>query len=171
MIRLQLIGLFVSSVFLYGFTPSVTAEPLWQYFKDQFISDDGRVIDTQQQQISHSEGQGYGMLLAVKFNDQATFKKLWRWSQDNLQIRKDRLFAWKFGRHESGQWKGNKSTYEIGDVFRVERIGNTIHYKKNGTTFYVSTKKSSGSLLGDISMYHTGAKFKDFFGVSVMVLK
>ena len=105
MIRLQLIGLFVSSVLVCGFTPSVTAEPLWQYFKDQFISDDGRVIDTQQQQISHSEGQGYGMLLAVKFNDQATFKKLWRWSQDNLQIRKDRLFAWKFGRHESGQWK------------------------------------------------------------------
>ena len=53
-------------------------------------------------------------------------------------------------------------TYEIDDVFRIERIGNTIHYKKNGVVFYVSDKSSTGVLIGGLSMYHTGAKIKDF---------
>ncbi len=52
--------------------------------------------------------------------------------------------------------------YKKGDIFRIERIGNRIHYKKNGVTFYISEKISSGSLLGDVSLYHTGAKIKDF---------
>lgn len=96
---------------------SAQADPVWQYFKEQFISSDGRVIDTQNQQISHSEGQGYGMLLAVKFNDPTTFRKLWRWSQNNLQVRNDQLFAWKFGRHESGQWQVlDKNNATDGDV-------------------------------------------------------
>jgi len=95
----------------------VTAEPLWQYFKDQFISSDGRVIDKQNEKISHSEGQGYGMLLAVKFDDPTTFKLLWRWSQDNLQIRKDQLFSWKFGQHESGHWQVlDKNNATDGDI-------------------------------------------------------
>lgn len=81
------------------------SEPIWEYFKQKFISQDGRVIDTQNQQISHSEGQGYGMLLAVKYDDLSMFKKLWQWSQNNLQIREDKLFAWKFGENESGLWK------------------------------------------------------------------
>lgn len=89
----------------FGMSMNVAADPLWQYFKETFISSDGRVIDTQNQKISHSEGQGYGMLLAVKFNDPAVFKRLWLWSKNNLQVRKDRLFAWKFGKHQSGKWK------------------------------------------------------------------
>ena len=64
--------------------------------------------------------------------------------------------------YEFGSSKGVKTTYELGDVFRVERIGNTIHYKKNGETFYISVTKSSGSLLGDLSIHSNGAKIKDF---------
>ncbi|WP_431167751.1 DUF6443 domain-containing protein, partial [Tenacibaculum halocynthiae] len=63
--------------------------------------------------------------------------------------------------YESYVGKGQKTTYEAGDIFRVERIGSEIHYKKNGETFYISLAPSSGSLLGDISMYHTSAKIKD----------
>ncbi|WP_431167469.1 DUF6443 domain-containing protein [Tenacibaculum halocynthiae] len=64
--------------------------------------------------------------------------------------------------YESNASKGNKITYEAGDVFRVERIGSEIHYKKNGDTFYISQKPSSGKLLGDVSLGDTGAKIKDF---------
>ncbi|AUC13875.1 hypothetical protein BTO06_01325 [Tenacibaculum sp. SZ-18] len=64
--------------------------------------------------------------------------------------------------YESGANKGIRLSYNAGDIFRVERIGNTIHYKKNGETFYVSTKKSTEELFGDVSMYHTGGKIKDF---------
>lgn len=81
------------------------AESLWPYFKQNFITDTGRVIDTQQQGISHSEGQGYGMLLSVKFNDRRTFNRLWLWTRKNLQTRNDKLFSWKFGRAESGEYQ------------------------------------------------------------------
>ncbi|CAL2090442.1 exported protein of unknown function [Tenacibaculum sp. 190524A02b] len=64
--------------------------------------------------------------------------------------------------YEKGKPKGQKTTYKLGDVFRVERIGNTIYYKKNNEIFYTSQTPSTGSLLGDISMYHTGGQIKDF---------
>ncbi|MCF2875877.1 MULTISPECIES: DUF6443 domain-containing protein [unclassified Tenacibaculum] len=63
--------------------------------------------------------------------------------------------------YESQVNKGEKTTFDAGDIFRVERIGNEIHYKKNGETFYISQAPSSGVLLGDISIYHTGAQIKD----------
>ncbi|MCF2875586.1 hypothetical protein L1265_12780, partial [Tenacibaculum sp. Cn5-1] len=63
--------------------------------------------------------------------------------------------------YESQVNKGEKTTFDAGDIFRVERIGSEIHYKKNGETFYVSQAPSSGVLLGDISIYHTGAQIKD----------
>lgn len=64
--------------------------------------------------------------------------------------------------YESGSSKGVQTTYTVGDIFRVERIGDKIYYKKNNETFYISQTTSSGKLLGDISMYHTSAKIKDF---------
>ncbi len=63
--------------------------------------------------------------------------------------------------YESGSNKGYKSTYQTGDILRVERIGSTIYYKKNGNTFYTSTVASTGSLLGDISLYYTSDKIKN----------
>ncbi|CAM1363496.1 exported hypothetical protein [Tenacibaculum litoreum] len=52
-------------------------------------------------------------------------------------------------------------SYSIGDVLRVERVGSKIHYKKNGRTFYTSSKSSSGNLLGDITMYSNGGQIKN----------
>jgi endoglucanase len=66
----------------------------WQLFARQFIRDGGRVVDTGNNGISHSEGQGYGMLLAEAAGDQEIFDDLWRWTRQNLQVRDDRLFAW-----------------------------------------------------------------------------
>lgn len=77
----------------------------WEMFKTRFISKDGRVIDHVQDQISHSEGQGFAMLLAATHDDPATFALLWRWTRDNMQIRKfDHLFAWKWGERVPGKW-------------------------------------------------------------------
>lgn len=68
----------------------------WALFRARFITPDGRVVDTGNQGISHSEGQGYGMLLAVAYDDPATFDRLWSWTRQHLQIRGDHLFAWKY---------------------------------------------------------------------------
>jgi len=48
----------------------------WERFKTRFISAEGRVIDTGNGHISHSEGQGVGMLLAVAHDDQTTFENI-----------------------------------------------------------------------------------------------
>ncbi len=63
--------------------------------------------------------------------------------------------------YESGSSKGHFGGFSVGDVFQIERIGTTIYYKKNGEVFHVSSKISTGRLLGDVSMYHTGGKVKD----------
>lgn len=68
----------------------------WQAYKARFIAEQGRVIDTGNGNISHSEGQGYAMLLAVAANDRATFDRLWTWTRANLMVRDDPLLAWRW---------------------------------------------------------------------------
>jgi len=46
--------------------------------------------------MSHSEGQGIGMLLAVAHDDHVTFQKIWNWTEKNLGIRDDGLFIWQW---------------------------------------------------------------------------
>jgi len=62
---------------------------------------------------------------------------------------------------ENGASKGRFGSYVAGDVFRIERTGTTIEYKKNGTTFYTSTIASSSQLIADISIYSNGAMLND----------
>lgn len=68
----------------------------WQAYKSRFITNTGRVIDTANDLISHSEGQGYAMLLAVAANDRPTFDRVWTWTRANLMVRDDQLIAWRW---------------------------------------------------------------------------
>lgn len=79
-------------------------DPLWEQYKSVFISRDGRIIDYSQDQTSHSEGQGYGMLLAIANDDKAMFEKIWLWTKINMGGRADNLFAWHWGKRPNGQW-------------------------------------------------------------------
>ena len=69
---------------------------LWQAYAAQFITGDGRVIDNVNGGISHTESQGYGMLLAVAANDKAMFERIWSFTQSTMYVREDGLGAWKF---------------------------------------------------------------------------
>ncbi len=71
----------------------------WRAYRSRFITEQGRVVDTGNAQISHSEGQGYGLLLAVAANDRDTFDRIWGWTRANLMVRGDQLMAWRW---ESG---------------------------------------------------------------------
>ncbi len=80
--------------------PLVVATPeprvvMWNDFIRNFI-DQGRVVDTGNGGVSHSEGQGYGMLLAESHGDRPIFDQLWEWTKANLGKREDRLFCWKW---------------------------------------------------------------------------
>lgn len=68
----------------------------WRGYKRHFISEQGRIIDTANGQISHSEGQGYGMLLAVASGDHETFRRIWLWTRAELMLRTDALLAWRW---------------------------------------------------------------------------
>jgi len=90
-------GLMSVSISLYSFTNSGDGAQVgwWNFFRNSYLSADGAVRDTGNENISHSEGQGYGMLLAVAFGDRPVFERLLRWTQGNLGVRDDALFAWR----------------------------------------------------------------------------
>jgi endoglucanase len=68
----------------------------WPEYKARFVTVQGRVVDTANDGISHSEGQGFGMLLAAGAGDREAFERLWNWSRENLRVRDDNLCAWKW---------------------------------------------------------------------------
>lgn len=75
---------------------SLDAPHLWADYKRRFISPQGRVIDTANGGISHSESQGYGLLLAVAADDRPAFDLIRSWTIANLDVRDDGLAAWRW---------------------------------------------------------------------------
>lgn len=72
---------------------------LWARFNTKHVEASGRVVDNGANGVSHSEGQGYAMLFAVAANDQESFARIWDWTKQNLRVRDDRLFAWRWSPH------------------------------------------------------------------------
>jgi endoglucanase len=70
--------------------------PAWHSYKAHFVTAEGRVVDTGNKGISHSEGQGYGMLFAVAAGDRDAFQRIWDWTRGNLMVREDFLLAWRW---------------------------------------------------------------------------
>jgi len=68
----------------------------WESYRSRFVDDSGRVIDNANGNISHSEGQGYGLLLAYAAGDRRTFEKIWAFTLTEFLIRDDGLAVWKW---------------------------------------------------------------------------
>jgi endoglucanase len=68
----------------------------WAAFQQGFIGPDGRVIDDGNGNISHSESQGYGLLLATLADDMAAFDLIWSFTRTELLLRDDGLSVWKW---------------------------------------------------------------------------
>lgn len=68
----------------------------WEAWRAAFLATDGRVVDTGNGGISHSEGQGYGMLLAVLAEQRADFAAIWGFTRKELMVRDDGLVAWRW---------------------------------------------------------------------------
>ncbi|ASP37994.1 endoglucanase [Bacterioplanes sanyensis] len=78
-------------------SPPPQLQQHWDSFQRCFISPEGRVVDTGNGNISHSEGQGYAMLMASAVGSEQQFERLWQWTQANLQQRSDdKLLIWKW---------------------------------------------------------------------------
>ena len=74
-------------------TTAPVAENLAVAFLNRYVAADGRVVRYDQGGDSVSEGQAYGLLLAVAAHDAARFASVWTWEKDNLQ-EENGLFAY-----------------------------------------------------------------------------
>jgi endoglucanase len=83
-------------LFLLWLAPLAHAGGDWEEFRNRFVAGDGRIVDTGQGGISHSEGQGAGMLLAAAAGDHVSFDRIWEWTRRHLQVRDDELLAWRW---------------------------------------------------------------------------
>lgn len=54
-------------------------------FLRSWVDGDGRVVRRDQGDDTVSEGQGYGLLLAVARRDHGTFERIWTWTRTHLQ--------------------------------------------------------------------------------------
>lgn len=76
----------------------------WQGYERDFIQEDGRVVDHQRAGVTTSEGQSYALLRAAWMDDRPTFDRVWTWTRNNLQVRRDKLFSYLWGRRADGRW-------------------------------------------------------------------
>ncbi|KIN72600.1 hypothetical protein Z949_1777 [Sulfitobacter guttiformis KCTC 32187] len=69
-----------SALYLLAFVGTASAHAAeydvnaWSAWKGRFLSGDGRIIDDGNGGISHSEGQGFGALLAQANDDRSAFQ-------------------------------------------------------------------------------------------------
>lgn len=75
---------------------SVITDAEWSAYRTAYVSSAGRVIDTGNGDISHSEGQGYGLLLSYLADDRASFELIWSFTKTELMVRADGLAAWRW---------------------------------------------------------------------------
>ncbi|WPB87190.1 glycosyl hydrolase family 8 [Sediminicoccus rosea] len=115
-------ALILLAAFLLTLAPALAAPPPppgpneWQAYVRRYMAPEGRIIDTANRGISHSEGQGYSMLFAVHFDDRARFDLMWNWTRRNLARPSDSLAAWRFDPNSrAGVTDMNNAT--DGDIF------------------------------------------------------
>ena len=70
----------------------MTAEEASADFLNNWVDGDGRVVRRDQGGDTVSEGQAYGLLIALGANDEARFDAIWQWTHNNL-LREDGLLA------------------------------------------------------------------------------
>lgn len=68
----------------------------WSLYKASFLDPAGRIVDNANGNISHSEGQGYGLLLSYLADDRGDFDRIWSFTRTEMLVRNDGLAAWKW---------------------------------------------------------------------------
>ncbi|MBU6428187.1 MAG: glycosyl hydrolase family 5, partial [Cyanobacteria bacterium REEB65] len=110
---------FLASLLLATAAPGRVAD--WQRYAARFILPEGRVVDTGNGGISHSEGQAYAMLLATYHDDPDVFNRVWNWTRSHLQVRADALCAWKWTQNQGVADMNNATDGDLMRVWAFER--------------------------------------------------
>jgi len=118
---------FLAAILLSSSATASATEIGWKRFKQNFVESDGRVVDAGQDGISHSEGQGYAMLLSVHYGDRASFEQIWQWTRKNLQVRSDNLLSWRWTPQAGITDKNNASDGDLLVAWALLRASNKWH--------------------------------------------
>lgn len=98
-----LIGLaFIGSLWLLSWwmererflTPEQIITIINQRIEKDYLQTNGLILSDPNK--TTSESQSYGLLMAVMEEDKEKFDLIWKWTKDNLRIRGDNLFAWRW---------------------------------------------------------------------------
>lgn len=130
----------------------------YDYYRQNFMSKDGRIIDPDKNYITTSEGQSYMLLRSLIINDRKTFDLIYKWAKDNLQ-RSDKLFAWLWGENSKGEYKiledNSAADADVDIAFALilayERWGNSKYLEEAkpivNSIWNNETRKIDGSLI------------------------
>ena len=143
-----------------GSPPSLSPDD-WRWFRRTFVTPEGRVVDTGNGGISHSEGQGYGMLLAAAADSRADFNQIWQWTHSKLAVRQDGLTAWKWLPEGVGKVAdmNNATDGDILIAWALLRAGqrwNDRPYLASATTLVVAIRSNMIRRIADQSILKPG---------------
>ena len=98
------------------FSQQALADTAWDSYKSRFLMPDGRIVDTGNKNVSHTEGQGFAMMMAVANDDRDSFDKMWDWTRKTLKNPETGLFYWRYNPIEA-QPITDKNNAVDGDTF------------------------------------------------------
>ncbi len=68
----------------------------WNSYRELYLAQDGRIVDTGNKGVSHSEGQSYGLIFALDAGDRQAFDRIARWTREKLSRSDMALHAWRY---------------------------------------------------------------------------
>jgi len=127
----------------------------WEKYKQQFINQDGRVIDYSQNSVTTSEGQSYALLRAVWMGDKPEFDLLWHWTSTTMKRPHDHLFGWRWGKTSSGTYGFASSSDQNSAADADEDIALALilaSHRWNQSSYL----QAASNILPDIWRFETG---------------
>lgn len=183
--KLLLLGVLVMLLYALNARAENQCQEAWQHFKKRFIVDNERVVDPYMGNYTHSEGQAYAMLIALKNDDRELFDNIVSWTNKHLgkglkswrykdgkvtdinnATDADIIITWSlFKAYE--QWKNDKYRHMANENLSIIE-GSLI--KKNILIPWVGAKDNRGNTIVNLS-YYVFPALKEFEKYSTQPLK
>ncbi|MDQ1079376.1 endo-1,4-beta-D-glucanase Y [Pseudoroseomonas cervicalis] len=107
-------------------TPTLGGQEEWAEFKRRYLEPSGRIIDTGNRNVSHSEGQGWALVLATAYDDQPAFDLIYRWTRRELRRPYDSLTAWSWKPDRPRAVEDTNNATD-GDIFIAWALSRAAH--------------------------------------------
>ena len=130
--------------------------PAWEAFKQDFVQEDGRVIDTRMGGSTTSEGQAYALFFALVADDRKYFEVILDWTRNNLAggDLTARLMAWKWGERPDHSWgvldEHAASDADLWLAYTLYQASNHWHESKLGAMAELLQARIANELVVDV---------------------